>query len=101
MKWNKVATLIKVGTVRNDEGVPTETVLSETQVFCNPRHMGMESWAAARSIGLHADSSVQVRSLEYSGENRCVMDGVEYEIERVYDTGEYSTLTLKRRLRNG
>lgn len=84
----------------NSEGVKSDVVSAEATVFANQMHMGMESWAAARSEGLHADSSIQVRSEEYDGHNRCTLDGVEYEIERAYDTGEYTTLTLKRRLRN-
>jgi SPP1 family predicted phage head-tail adaptor len=100
MKWNKVATLQEVGTVKNDEGVPEEAVISEWTVFANPRYMGMESWAAAREQGLKADASLQVRSMELGKANRCTVDGVEYEIERSYDTGEYTTLTLKRRPRN-
>lgn len=100
MKWNKVATLQRVGTVKNDEGVPKEGVLAEWDVFANSRYMGLESWSAARQQGLKADASLQVRSLELDGANRCIVDGVEYEIERSYDTGEYTTLTLKRRPRN-
>lgn len=100
MKWNKVARLQKVVTARNAEGVPKESVESEWDVFANPRYMGMESWAAARQQGLKADASLQVRSMELGEANRCIVDGVEYEIERSYDTGEYTTLTLKRRPRN-
>lgn len=100
MKWNKVATLQEIGTVKNDEGVPRESLVAEWTVFANPRYMGMESWAAAREQGLKADASLQVRSMELGKANRCIVDGVEYEIERSYDTGEYSTLTLKRRPRN-
>lgn len=100
MKWNKVATLQEIGTVKNDEGVLQETLVAEWTVFANPRHMGMESWAAAREQGLKADASLQVRSMELGKANRCIVDEVEYEIERSYDTGEYTTLTLKRRPRN-
>lgn len=98
--WNKTAKLQKVVTAKNKEGVPSESVADDKTVFANQMHMGMEAWSAARSEGLHADSSIQVRSPEYGGHNRCIVDGVEYEIERAYDTGEYTTLTLKRRLRN-
>lgn len=101
MKWNKVIRLMEVVTATDGEGIPRESVASESTVFANARHMGMESWAAARSLGLHADSTVQVRSMEYDPKfNRCEVDGREYEVERSYDTGEYTTLTLKERLRN-
>lgn len=100
MRWDKVAELYTAEVVRNSEGDPQELKRDHAVIFANSRNMGLESWAAARSYGLHADASIQVRSPEYSGQNRCVVDGVEYEIERSYDTGEYTTLTLKRRLSN-
>lgn len=101
MRWDKVAELYKASTSRDTEGNHFEYKANHVVVFANARNMGLEAWAAARNLGLHADASIQVRSFEYDGQNRCVVDGVEYEIERAYDTGEYTTLTLKRRLRNG
>lgn len=100
MRWNKVANLYTVTTEKDAAGNHKEVVSDAVTVFANPRHIGTEAWAAARNLGLHADSSIEVRTWEYSGQNRCEMDGVEYEIERSYDTGEYTNLTLKRRLSN-
>jgi len=101
MRWDKVAVLYTVETVIDSEGNHSESKGDESTVFANVRNIGLDSWAAARNLGLHADASLQVRSPEYKGQNRCEVDGVEYEVERSYDTGEYTTLTLKRRLRNG
>lgn len=100
MRWNKVVDLYTVTTAMDAAGDHKETVSEATTVFANPRHIGTEAWAAARNLGLHADASIEVRTWEYSGQNRCEMDGVEYEVERAYDTGEYTNLTLKRRLSN-
>lgn len=100
MRWDKVAELYTAETAVNDEGDHYELDKDHSVVFANSRNMGLETWAAARSYGLHADASVQVRSQEYAGQNRCIIDEVEYEVERSYDTGEYTTLTLKRRLSN-
>lgn len=100
MRWNKVVDLYTVTTTRNAAGDHVEAVSEPVTVFANPRHIGTEAWAAARNLGLHADASIEVRTWEYSGQNRCEMDGVEYEVERSYDTGEYTNLTLKRRLSN-
>lgn len=98
--WRKMADLYSAVTTRDSEGNHSEARADEATVCANSRNMGLESWAAARSQGLHADASIQVRSMEYSGQNRCVVDDVEYEVERSYNTGEYTTLTLKRRLHN-
>lgn len=100
MRWDKVARLYTAATVKDASGNHSEEARDEAEVFGNARHMGFESRNAAKSMGLHADMSLQVRSMEYSGQNRCVVDGVEYEVEDTYDTGEYTTLTLKRRARN-
>jgi len=100
MRWDKVANLYSAKVTHDSEGNPSEEKADEATVFANAMNMGLESWAAARNSGLHADASIQVRSAEYSGQNRCEVDGTEYEVERSYDTGEYTTLTLKRRLRN-
>ena len=100
MRWNKLVDLYTVTTTTDVAGDHSETVSEPATVFANPRHIGTEAWAAARNLGLHADAAIEVRTWEYSGQNRCEMDGVEYEIERSYDTGEYTNLTLKRRLSN-
>ena len=99
MRWNKAVELIDVAFSVNAEGATVESE-SIRKVFANPMRVGLDKWSAARSIGLHADASVEVRSAEYSGQERCRIDGVEYEVERAADRGEWTTLTLKRRLSN-
>ena len=98
-RWNKQADLITVTVTLNDEGSPVfET--SRRTVFCNQYVIGAQSWLAARSAGLHADFEIEIRSYEYNGEQVVEFDGVECQVERVSDTGEFTRLLLKRRVSN-
>lgn len=97
-----LAVTLRAQTVEQDPetGQQRKTATART-VFGNQRTMGATSWMAQRSAGLHADAEIQVRACDYEGEPSCVIDGTEYEVERCKGTGEFVTLTLKRRLGNG
>lgn len=98
MLWNKVVDLVRLKDGCTEEGAPTFEEVGRTKVFANNNHIGMEKWAAAKSIGLHADAAIEVRSIDYNGEQVCEFDGCAYDVERVYDRGEWTNLTLKKRL---
>ena len=98
--YSGVATLRDVSQARDGLGNFTVSY-TDTQVFVNVYDVGLSTWMAARSAGLHADAEIQLRSLDYSGQERVLMDGIEYEVERVSDTGDFTRLVLARRLNNG
>lgn len=98
--WNETAKLIAVTSTRDERGAE-ERQEDEAEVFANVTSMGMQSWAAARSVGLHADATLRVRSADYAGQQECEFGGLRYEVERAKVAGEYCDLTLKRRLCNG
>lgn len=99
-RWNAFAELVRVSVEVGPDGSASET-RSSRRVPANRRTVGATSWAAALSAGLHADAEVELRSRDYLGEQELSMDGTEYEVERVQDSGEFCRLTLKRRLRSG
>ena len=99
-RFASTAVLKAVAVSVNPDGSTSEEETGR-QVFVNSRRTGATAWAAARSAGLHADAEVQLRSCDYAGEQQLEMDGGEYEVERVRDDGEFTMLTLKRRLRSG
>lgn len=98
--YNRVATLESVSIGYDGAGNPAETV-TERDVFVNRYSIGSSTWLAARAAGLHADAEVSLRSCDYQGEQRMTLDGIPFEIERVEDRGEFTRLTLARRLNNG
>lgn len=68
--------------------------------FCNPFTIGSATWASVVDAGLRADAEVQLRSVDYGGEDEAVYRGREYDVTRVVDSGEFCRLTLGRRLSN-
>lgn len=72
----------------------------ESVIFANPYSVGSNAWMAARSAGLHADAEIQVRTFDYSGQQIVEIEGVEYDVERVATSGDFTRLTLKKRLSN-
>lgn len=85
----------------DDRGNPCDVEVNSRTVFANRYSIGTTAWVAARSAGLKADAQVSLRSCEYAGQQRATIDGVEYEVEAAQDRGEFTRLTLKRRLGNG
>ena len=96
-RYADIAVLEAVSVSIGDEGEAVETV-TEQQVFCNPFRVGASTWLAAMSAGLHADAQVELRTCDYDGQQRIVLRGVRYDVERANDLGEFTRLTLSRRL---
>ncbi len=100
MRFNSTATLIDAVVTLDSTGNPVE-VIAESPVFVNKYVVGATAWFAAREAGLKADAEVSLRTCDYDGQERLLMDGIEYEVERVSDNGEFTRLTLANRLANG
>lgn len=92
-------TLVDVTVAVNADGSTSEQ-RAERRVFANRRNLGASAYMAARAAGLHADAEVQLRSCEYSGQELVLMPDGEYTVEASRDSGEFTLLTLARRLPN-
>lgn len=97
-RWDGVCYLVDVRQLQAPDGTFREA-RATTAAYCNRLTVGARTWAAARSAGLHCDATLRLRSCDYSGQGSVVLDGEEYEVERASDTGEFTDLTLARRLR--
>lgn len=100
-RYADILTLEEWETTISKDGTASAVLASSTDVFANRYNVGATAWAAARSAGMHADAEFEVRSCDYSGQPRARCNGVEYEVEAAHDKGEFTRLTLKRRLSNG
>jgi hypothetical protein len=76
-------------------------------VFCNPRSVGAETWTNERSrgdlhvdAGIRPDAAVQLRTVDYGGEEEVSYRGREYDVDAVVEKGDLTTLTLLRRASN-
>lgn len=100
MRFNSVATLF-TEVVQSDPKGNLNPVKGEPHdVFANEFSIGASTYMAAQEAGLHADAEIQLRSIDYGGENVAVLNGDEYTVERVEDSGDFTRLTLAKRLSN-
>lgn len=99
-RWNAVADLYDTRVEVDGRGTPARERVLESRVFANRYDIGLSALAAGQSEGLAPDAVLQVRSAEYRGQTRCLLDGREYTVEKAVDSGEFTKLTLKRRLQN-
>lgn len=87
--------------LQDDEGnyiYPTEPAKqARREVPCNRWNIKYSEWQNARTLGLFADAQIQVHVNDYHGEAQAIFDGQTMDVERVFNTGEYITLTLGRR----
>lgn len=93
--------LYDVTTEVSANGSPQVVEGEHTTVFANRFNIGSDTWAAGRSLGLKGECEIQVRSYDYGGQQRALVNDVEYEVEDTSDTGEFTRLMLRRRLNNG
>lgn len=100
-RWNDTCLLLSHPERTQDaEGNWVQGEQFRKPVFCNRYTMGSATWASAVDAGLRADAELQLRSVDYEGEDEVIYHGREYDVTRVSDSGEFCRLTLGRRLSN-
>lgn len=114
MRWNETVTLLSATEKYQDEtGAWHEGERTARTVFCNQMIMGFMSIANLRSseirmanttepvdVGLRNESMIQVRAIDYGGEDKCIFHGEEYEVMYLSGSGEYRVLTIAQRIGN-
>lgn len=102
MRWDSVITLRDVVTNSyvDADGNDVEGEPIDTQVFCNVRSMGIETWATAASLGPKPEMQVEVRTVDYHGETQAVCNGREYDLSYSSQRGDNTILTFATHARN-
>lgn len=114
MRWNKVVTLLSPAEkYQDDAGAWHEGERRERTVFCNEYTMGVVAQAHLRSsdvraanstdpvdVGLRNEHMIQLRAIDYHGEDQCIFEGVEYEVMYLSGSGETRILTIGEKLGN-
>lgn len=114
MRWNKSVTLLTPAEAYQDEeggwhyGEPVERV-----VFCNERSMGTMTMAHLRSsdvrmansnepidVGMRHEHLLELRSIDYHNEDRCIFEGEEYEVMFKTGSGEKCVIAIGQRIGN-
>lgn len=98
-RWNDSIILLGAPRSYQDEaGAWHEGRREPTEVFCNPRTMGLTQAASVIDMGLRVSAQVQVRACDYDGQDQARYHGEELEVTYVSGGGEYRYLTLARKV---
>lgn len=102
MRWDSVITLrdVETNAYVNDEGGEVEGEPIDTQVFCNVRTIGIETWATAAQLGPKPEIQVEVRTIDYAGQTQAVFNGREYDLSHSATRGDSTILTYATHARN-
>lgn len=102
MRWDSVITLrdIETNMVVSDDGSEVEGEPIDTQVFCNVRTVGLETWATAAQLGPKPELQVEVRTIDYAGQTQAVFNGREYDLSYSSTRGDNTILTYATHARN-
>lgn len=102
MRWDSVILLrdIEANMTVDGEGNEVEGEPIDTQVFCNVRSVGYETWATAAQLGLKPELQVEVRTIDYAGQSQAVYNGREYDLSYSTTRGDNTILTYATHARN-
>lgn len=98
-RFNGAALLVREDVEYEEDG-STSITREEKPAFVNFYDRSAYSVQQARAQGLRADLEIQLRSCDYDLQQAVSIGGTEYKVEQVIDSGEFTRLTLRRRLSN-
>ena len=94
MRWNETCVLVSKSYAPDSEGVPQPTE-ERTEVFCNPRTVGANTWSSMYEIGISPVAEVQLRSCDYAGQRDVFYRDMWLSVEKVSEQGDFTVLTLR------
>ena len=114
MRWNETVTLLSAANKYQDSaGAWHEGERVAREVFCNQMTIGTMAMAHLRSsdvrianttepvdVGMHNEKMVQLRTIDYGGEDQVLFHGEEYQVMYSSGAGEFVTLTIAQQLGN-
>lgn len=88
IQMNNVVTLICGKTVKDAEGYPTLSIISESEVFADVSSVKRQQKDSAYRRGYDATLTVKVQKAEYRGEQFLRFESKCYEIKESYSLNE-------------
>lgn len=103
MRYNGTAVLRDVATnmTVDEEGNEVEGEPIDTEVFCNVRSVGIETWATVAELGIKPEAQIQVRSCDYADQTLVLLNGREYDVSYTSTRGDFTIITLATHIPNG
>lgn len=100
-RWNDTVTLLApAGAYQDAAGAWHEGERPPREVMCNRRTLSLSAAATLVDLGLRGVVQIQVRDIDYNGEDQALYHGEEFEITYAQGGGENQYLTLSRKVGN-
>ena len=113
-RYNETLTLLAPAAKYQDAaGAWHEGERTARTIFCNEYTIGVMTLAHLRNsdiraanstepvdVGLRNEHMLQIRSIDYQGEDQVIFHGEEYEVVYLSGAGEHRVLTIGQRLGN-
>lgn len=99
-KFSDTIILRDVVSERNEEGVVVPQTKDSAPIFFNRYRVGTSPRMIGAYEGFRRMAEGQVRTIDYGDQEFAVLDGVEFTIEDANNQGEFTMLTMSRRLTN-
>ena len=94
MRFNETCILVAKSYAVDDEGVPQPADV-KTEVFCNPRTVGANTWSSMYEVGISVVAEIQLRTVDYDGQRDVCYRGQWLSVEKVAEQGDFTVLTLR------
>jgi predicted nucleic-acid-binding Zn-ribbon protein len=78
----------------NENGFEIDTKEERIPVFCNVKSCKRTEFYQAQSVGVNALYSVELNSLDYSGQKTAELNGRRYVVFRTYEMVDRGTVEL-------
>lgn len=79
--------LFKLNETQDSIGNVVNTVTT-TEVYCRPNVVGTREFYNAMAVGIRPEAELQIRAIEYSGEEECEYMGNRFSIIRTIPKGK-------------
>ena len=93
MEYTEKLTLIGITTSQDEIGNITSTE-TETEVFAKPNVVGTREFYNAMMVGIKPQAELQIRKLNYSGQEEVEYNGVRYSVIRTIPKGKFDIVLV-------
>lgn len=98
MYYDRLITLRKVTDYTVDDIGNEKPVFSESEAWCGELSVTQSEFYSAASRSFKPEKVIEVWDRDYSGENRCIYEGTDYEIYRSFHKSSSTKRELYLRL---
>lgn len=93
MEYTEELTLIKLTVTQDEIGNQTATE-TRTEILAKPNVVGTREFYSAMEVGIKPTAELQIRKLNYSGEEEVEYNGVRYSVIRTIPKGKFDLVLV-------